>query len=239
MKNILAILALMSMLVVLIAGCGSTPTPTSPPPTPTQPQPTPTQEAAPTQPPPPTPTTEAAAPAPTEPPPPTPTTEAAAPAPTEPPTTAPEPTLEPTTEPTSPPKPTTPLKPSVKYPPPTLLNPPDGVPISWNYSVLMEWSDVGELEEDEYYHLHLDGVREVTGEPWYGDYIYTKETSYRAEEAFLAPFHPPQEQGRAVVSWWVRVVRKTGVGKDGKPVGVDIGTPSEKRTFITESKPNE
>lgn len=232
MKNILAILALMSILVVIVAGCGSTPTPTSPPPTPTQ------EAPAPTEPPPSAPPSAPTEPPPTSPPP-TPTQEAAAPSPTEPPPTAPEATTEPTPEPTSPPQPTTPLKPSVKYPPPALLGPEDSVPISWNYSVLMEWSDVGELDEDEYYHLHLDGVREVTGEPWYGDYVYTKETSYRAEEDFLAPFHPPEEQGRGVVSWWVRVVRKTGEDQDGKPVGVDVGSPSEKLTFITESKPSE
>jgi hypothetical protein len=233
MKNVLAVLALMSMLVIIVTGCGSTPTPTSPPPTPTQEAVVPTESL-------PTPTQEAAAPTS---PPPTPTQEAAAPTepPTEPPSTVPPTeTPEPTPEPTSAPvRPTTPSQPSVKYEPPTLLNPPNDVPISWNYSVLMEWSDVGDLEEDEYYHLHLDAVREVTGEPWYGDYIFTKETSYRAEEKFLEPFHPPAAQGRAVVTWWVRVVRKTGVDENGKPLGVDISAPSEKRTFITQSKPDE
>jgi hypothetical protein len=103
--------------------------------------------------------------------------------------------------------------------------------------VLLEWSEVGELAEDEYYHLHLDAVREVTDEPWYGDYVYTKDASYRIEGAFLAPFHPPQSQGDAVVSWWVRVVRKTGEDENGKPLGADLSAPSEKWTFIAESKP--
>jgi hypothetical protein len=143
-----------------------------------------------------------------------------------------------TEAPTSEPPPAATEPPEAKYPPPALQAPPDEVPISWGYSVLLEWSSVGELAEDEYYRVQLDAYREVNDEPWYGDYVFVKDTSFRVEEAFLAPFHPPAEQGRAVVYWWVEVVRKTGEDAEGKPLGEPLSQPSEKRTFITESKPD-
>ncbi len=225
-KNVLGILILLCTLTSALAGCGSTPEPTGPAPTPTQadealtpeptaPLPTPTQGSV-------VPTPEPTSPLPT---------------PTKRATPSPEATAEPTQAPGAPRPTNTPTSAPLKYPPPALLGPTDGVPITWGYTVLLEWSSVGDLAEDEYYHLHLDAVREVNSEPWYGDYVYTKDTSYRVEGAFLAPFHPPQEQGRGVVYWWVRVVRKTGEDHDGKPMGVDLSPPSEKRTFITEAKP--
>jgi hypothetical protein len=124
-----------------------------------------------------------------------------------------------------------------KYPPPALLEPPNGRPVGWKDTVTLEWTSAGDLAEDEYYHLHLDAFREVTGEHWYGDYVFTKETTYLLDQTILAPFHPSAEKGQAIVYWWVWVVRKTGEDEHGKPLGVDIGTPSEKRFFVTEAKP--
>jgi hypothetical protein len=97
---------------------------------------------------------------------------------------------------------------------------------------------VGKLAEDEYYHLHMERRPATEGEDWYGDYVYTKDASYLAEGAFLAPFHPPADRGEATVYWWVRVVRKTGEDTNGKPTGVDIGAHSEERTLRLEPKPD-
>lgn len=102
----------------------------------------------------------------------------------------------------------------------------------------LEWTSVGKLGADEYYHLHMERRPTTEGEDWYGDYVYTKETSYLAEGDFLAPFHPPADRGEATVYWWVRVVRKTGEDADGKPIGIDIGANSEERTLILEPKPD-
>lgn len=123
------------------------------------------------------------------------------------------------------------------YPPPALLDPPNGRPVSWQSTVILEWSSVGKLAEDEYYHLHLERRPQTEGEDWYGDYVYTKDTSYLAGGAFLAPFHQPADRGEATVYWWVRVVRKTGEDANGKPIGVDIGGLSEERTLRLEPKP--
>jgi len=125
----------------------------------------------------------------------------------------------------------------IKYPGPALLEPPNDRPVSWKSTVLLKWSSVGKLASDEYYHLHLERRPEAEGQDWYGDYVYTKDTQFLAEGAFLAPFHPPYEYGEVAVYWWVRVVRKTGEDENGKPLGVDIGELSEERTLILEPKP--
>ena len=101
----------------------------------------------------------------------------------------------------------------------------------------MQWTSVGELATDEYYHLHLERRPSAVGQDWYGDYVYTKETEFLADQSFLAPFHQPADRGDAVVYWWVRVVRKTGEDENGKPTGVDIGRFSEERTLIVAPKP--
>jgi hypothetical protein len=148
-----------------------------------------------------------------------------------------------TTQPTAtatrkPPAPTvTPKAAELKYPPPALLDPPNDQPVSWKSTVTLRWSSAGQLAKDEYYHLHLERRPQTEGDSWYGDYVYTKDTKYLAEGAFLAPFHPPAEQGKGVVYWWVRVVRKTGEDQSGKPIGVDVGETSEERTLILDPKP--
>jgi hypothetical protein len=124
-----------------------------------------------------------------------------------------------------------------KYPPPVLLDPPENQPVDWRGSVLLKWSGIGELAEDEYYHVHIERPPKTEGEQWYGDYVYTKDVEQLLSGAFLAPFHPPADQGHGVVYWWVRVVRKTGQDSSGKPIGIDISPHSEKRTFISEPKP--
>jgi hypothetical protein len=120
-----------------------------------------------------------------------------------------------------------------------LLDPPSGQLVPWKSNVLLKWNSVGQLAEDEYYHLHLDRPPMTAAMPYYGDYVYLKENQFLLEGPFLAAFCPPAVQGQAVVYWWVRVVRKTGVDEAGKPVGVDLSLPSEKRTLVVEPKPNE
>jgi hypothetical protein len=103
--------------------------------------------------------------------------------------------------------------------------------------MLLKWSSVGELGDDEYYHVHLERRPMTEGQEWYGDYIFTKETSFLAAVPFLAPFHHSAEHGQATVYWWVWVVQKTGEDEGGKPIGVDISPYSEERTMILEPKP--
>jgi hypothetical protein len=234
MKKSVLLSAALSLAAVLVAACGATPEPTEPPPTQTpwivvvtatsgpdevavqKPTQTPWIIVA-------TPTPKPAKPV---------VTGAAA---------EPTATAEPTeagTEVTEPIQATsTPAPGALKYPPPALLDPPNDRPVSWQNTVLLEWSSVGELAEDEYYHIHLERRPVHEGQQWYGDYVYTKETSFLADQSFLQPFHQSPQHGKATVFWWVRVVRQTGEDEAGKPVGIDVGALSEERTLILDPGP--
>jgi hypothetical protein len=238
MNRLLLVLVALITLFGVLTGCGATPEPTEPPPTQTpwiviitatagsevlaevQPTQTPWIIVAT-----PTPASKAKA------------TEVPAASPTEGATATEEPTEEatPTYEP--PPPTDTPDAEGFRYPPPALMEPPDARPVSWKNTVLLTWSSVGDLAEDEYYHLHLERRPEAEGQEWYGDYVYTRENEYLAEAEFLAPFHPPAEYGKGMVYWWVRVVHKTGEDENGKPAGMDISAHSEERTLILDAKP--
>jgi hypothetical protein len=123
------------------------------------------------------------------------------------------------------------------YEAPTLLEPAEDQTVAWSGAALFKWSQVGSLRADEYYHLHLERRPRTAGQPWYGDYVFTKETQFLAEASFLAPFHPSVEHGQATLYWWVRVVHKTGEDENGKPLGIDISPYSEERTLILDPKP--
>jgi hypothetical protein len=131
----------------------------------------------------------------------------------------------------------TPGSASTKYAAPLLLDPANNRPVAWRGRVTLIWTSVGELAEDEYYHVHLERPPKIEGLEWWGDYVYTKGTDLVLEGAFLAPFHYSSDHGHAIAYWWVRVVRKTGEGEDDKPLGVDISPHSEKRTLILDPKP--
>ncbi len=104
--------------------------------------------------------------------------------------------------------------------------------------MLLAWTPVDGLAEDEYYRVEFDRPPTTEGMEPYGDYVFVKDNEYLWEKAALAPFHPPEVQGDAVVYWWVRVVRKTGEDENGKPLGIDISQPSEKWSLILEPKPD-
>lgn len=240
MNRLLRVLVALGVFVGLLVGCGSTPEPTKPPPTQTPwivvvtatPGAGDVAQVQPTQ----TPWIVIATPTPTR----------GLGQPTNETATANEPTQSPTASRATPdtaataqpPTPTsTPNAANLKYPPPAPLEPPNEIVISWGSTATLEWSPVGKLAEDEYYHLHLERRPKTEGERWYGDYIYTKDTSYLADRTFLAPFRLQPDQGQALVYWWVRVVRKTGEDENGKPVGVDIGAYSKERTLRLEPSP--
>jgi hypothetical protein len=248
MKRILGLLLTLAFVAAFVAGfvaaCGTTPGPTEPAATQTPwivvvtatPGPQTVAETEPTQTPwvivaTPTPTRMAAA---------TPTTEPmTSPAVTP---TSPTETAEPTQTEAAPtaaaPAPTNTTSTSeLKYPAPVLVDPPNNRPVSWNGELTLIWEPVGELAEDEYYHVHLERPPKTEAVDWWGDYVYTKDTELVLQSPFLAPFHYAAEHGHAVVYWWVRVVRKTGEDEAGKPLGVDLSAPSEKRTLILDPKP--
>mgnify|MGYP001819546887 CR=1 FL=1 len=126
----------------------------------------------------------------------------------------------------------------LKYRAPVLKDPPSGRPVGWRDTITLVWEEVGRLAEGEFYHVHMERPPVVEGLEWYGDYVYTKDTTLLVAQSFLAPFHLAAEHGQAKVDWWVRVVRKTGEDENGKPVGVDISPHSAKWHFIVEPRPD-
>jgi hypothetical protein len=235
MSRHLALVLLGSALVAVLAACGTTAEPTLPPHTQTPwiivvtatPGDRVLAEAQPTQ----TPWIIVATPTPRQ---------ASMPAATEAATESAEGSEGSTATPAATPAPTrTRAAAELKYPPPTLLEPPNDRPVSWKSTVLLEWYSAGQLASDEYYHLHLERRPTTAQEPWYGDYVFTKDNRYVVGGTFLDPFHPSAEHGSGEVYWWVRVVRKTGEGQDGKPLGIDLSPPSEERTLILEPKPRD
>ena len=152
--------------------------------------------------------------------------------------TAEPPPIEASPSPEAPPTATnTPAPGEIKYPAPMPLDPPPEGHVSWRDRVLLKWTPVEGLAQDEYYRLEFDRPQLTEGMVPYGDYVFVKDSEYLWEKAALAPFHPPEVQGDAVVYWWVRVVRKTGEDENGKPVGVDVSPPSVKWVLILEPKP--
>jgi hypothetical protein len=131
----------------------------------------------------------------------------------------------------------TPAPEEIKYRAPELLDPPPEGRVGWKSRLLLKWSSVAELAQDEFYKVEFDRPPVTEAMLPYGDYVFVKDSEYLWEGSALAPFHPPEVQGEAVVYWWVRVVRKTGEDENGKPVGVDISPPSDKWTLVLEPKP--
>jgi len=250
MKRSWVLMALVALLGAALATCGTTPQPTVPPPTQTPwiivVTATPGSQDVAQAPPTPVVVTVVVTATPTR------STAATATATLRPTEGAPTATLRPTEEtPSATPGPTasataatptptnTPAPGDLTYQAPLLTEPADGAPYSWGSTVLIKWTSVGELAEDEYYRLDLERPPQTATQPWYGDYIFTKNTSHLLEGTFLAPFHLPAEQGLAQVYWSVRIVRQTGVDENGKPVGVDLSLPSEKRNFTLDPKPSD
>lgn len=114
--------------------------------------------------------------------------------------------------------------PALRYDAPPLLWPPNGARIQGGgLSVLLSWVSVGILADDEHYVVELS---------WTADGVardlrrWTKATAWRVpEELFPGP-------AGASFEWQVVVRRQTGVNLRGEPVGLQVGAPSERRSFL-------
>jgi LysM repeat protein len=146
--------------------------------------------------------------------------------PTPPPTVTPTPThtVTPTATPTATPKPwpetPTPLS---GYPAPVLLTPPDGAVIENRNTVLLTWTSVGVLAEDEWYvvRLRLPGdVEQPEGE-------WVKTTSWRVP----AQMQPAEGAADEPIYWQVVAARRKDASSDGSPQVELLSPLSEMRTF--------
>lgn len=124
--------------------------------------------------------------------------------------------------PTQGPTPTATLPPP--YTQPSLLLPADGtVYTNINDSIVLQWSSVGTLRENEAYAVIVEDVTSG-GEK--------KITQYVTDTKFVVPASMrPLDNTNHIFRWWVVVVRQDGSTSDGQPIYVQFGSLSVFRVF--------
>jgi len=156
------------------------------------------------------------------------------------PTSAPTSTLTPTPTPAPTPAPTRtppraptsrqvqPTKPALApplLPAPLLGYPRQGMRFRAADVVDLQWKPVGSLPSDAYYVPSLTFFH--YGEKWTDETPWLKDCTWRlSDHAYLLTL---SDDG--VYRWSVRVMRKTGVDAQGRPVGVPVSPASEVWTF--------
>lgn len=119
------------------------------------------------------------------------------------------------------------------YPGPNLLLPQDGAAFSLSSeSVTLQWASVGELRENEFYHVSILDVTEGSGTRRLDEYV--RDTKYIVPTGF----RPSQNQPH-VMRWWVEAVRQTGTNARGEPVYETAGNASDRRVFTWSGAPSE
>jgi hypothetical protein len=89
----------------------------------------------------------------------------------------------------------------------------------------LQWKPVGSLPSDAYYVPSLTFFH--YGEKWTDETPWLKDCTWRlSDHAYLLTL---SDDG--VYRWSVRVMRKTGVDAQGRPVGVPVSPASEVWTF--------
>lgn len=125
-----------------------------------------------------------------------------------------------------------------KYEAPKLLSPDDQAPFDPGYQPRFEWTSVGKLDKDEYYHITFRAMT-LDGKvaKWWGHNLQV--TSWTPNEVEAEAIRPPaNETGSYYVSWWVAVYRRVSGDPAGNPnqwEGFQISPDSAWRTI--EMKP--
>jgi len=131
----------------------------------------------------------------------------------------------PTPTPTATPSPTPTGTPAPPYPAPALLTPADEeVFLGEEADILLSWTSVGILSEDEWYVVHVhytvDGKMRAMSE-------WTQATSWRVPATFYSA-----QADSSLYRWNVIVMRQTGMKPDGTREGVPVSPLSETRSFL-------
>lgn len=122
----------------------------------------------------------------------------------------------PTATPTAPPP----------YPAPNLLLPADGATFDLSSdTVTLQWAAVGELRENEFYHVVVVDVTEGTGTRRIDQYV--TDTKFIVPTSFR-----PGESRPHIMRWWVETVRQSGSNARGEPIYVSAGAASDERDFV-------
>lgn len=101
---------------------------------------------------------------------------------------------------------------------PELVSPPLGEQFYGpDASIVLQWEPVKELAEDEYYQVFVEyNIVEASPDTFYA----TRDTQFTLPETH---YHLPN---CFVFNWQVTLMRQTGVGEDGQPIGEEISNPS-------------
>ena len=131
-----------------------------------------------------------------------------------------------TPTPTLTPPPTLTPTPGPAWPAPTLLAPPDGTAFEGaDTIILLNWTSVGILDEDEWYVVRARRSGAVAQQL---PLVWTKTTSWRLpSEYYIEGLEEPQQ-----FFWQVSIMRQTGVKDDGAPTGEEASPSSGTRTFF-------
>ena len=127
--------------------------------------------------------------------------------------------LKPTATPTFTPTPTATPTPGPPYLAPHLLYPPDGAIVGHDAPVILQWTSVGILQEDEWYAIHLRYLGKRTDGRPQETTAYTRTTSWRVPD----DWYPGTDARERRFTWSVEVVRR-------EPETI-LSAPGETRTF--------
>lgn len=117
------------------------------------------------------------------------------------------------------------------YPAPNLLLPADGATFDLSAdTVTLQWASVGELRENELYHVVVLDVTEGSGTRRLDEYV--------TDTKFIVPtsFRPPESRPH-IMRWWVETVRQAGTNARGEAIYQSAGGTSTQRDFVWSGSP--
>jgi len=112
----------------------------------------------------------------------------------------------------------------ILLPAPLLVSPDNGQTFGARGPFQFTWSWESALAAEEYFVITIAYPHQ--GTTW-NDVHWVKERAF-VPPSYLAGLIT----GDRRCQWWVVVMRQTGKGADGMPVGVAVSLPSEKRSFL-------
>jgi hypothetical protein len=90
-------------------------------------------------------------------------------------------------------------------------------------TVILQWSSVGELRDNERYQVTIGDVTGGTGRKLVES---VTDTKFNVPVSFR-----PQDNRSHIMRWWVVAIRQTSTDDQGNPVWTPAGTTSAMRVF--------
>lgn len=107
---------------------------------------------------------------------------------------------------------------------PKLLLPGEGASFTLeNNEVVLQWSSVSAMKENQYFQVTLLNSSDPQAEP---SYFYVKDTKFIVPESFRPSGNTPM-----IFRWTIQPVEKTGETEDGEGIYIPVGAVSLTRVF--------